>query len=76
MGQILSAPITTKHSTEGKDERLMYGASSMQGWRICKDKVGFSKDRVLLILLHGSHGRCTYSYFTAQGYRCCLLCRI
>jgi protein phosphatase 2C family protein 2/3 len=34
MGQILSAPITTKHSTEGKDARLMYGASSMQGWRI------------------------------------------
>lgn len=36
MGQILSAPITTKHSTEGKDARLMFGASSMQGWRISK----------------------------------------
>ena len=35
MGQILSSPITTKHSTEGGDARLLYGASSMQGWRIC-----------------------------------------
>ncbi|KAI8967923.1 protein phosphatase 2C 2 [Mycotypha africana] len=34
MGQILSSPITTKHTTEGKDERLSFGASSMQGWRI------------------------------------------
>lgn len=36
MGQILSSPITTKHSTEGKDARLSFGASSMQGWRISK----------------------------------------
>lgn len=36
MGQILSAPITTKESTEGKDARLMFGASSMQGWRVSK----------------------------------------
>lgn len=36
MGQILSEPVTTKHSTEDKDTRLMYGASSMQGWRISK----------------------------------------
>lgn len=36
MGQILSEPVTTKHSTSGKDERLIYGASSMQGWRISK----------------------------------------
>ena len=36
MGQILSAPVTTKHSTEGENKRLMFGASSMQGWRISK----------------------------------------
>ncbi|KAI8644576.1 phosphatase 2C-like domain-containing protein [Parasitella parasitica] len=34
MGQTLSSPITTKHTTEGKDKRLSFGASSMQGWRI------------------------------------------
>ncbi|KAG1439030.1 hypothetical protein G6F56_012433 [Rhizopus delemar] len=34
MGQALSEPITTKHSTEGEAEKLIYGASSMQGWRI------------------------------------------
>jgi protein phosphatase 2C family protein 2/3 len=33
MGQTLSEPITEKHTTEGGDERLLYGASSMQGWR-------------------------------------------
>ncbi|KAI9004682.1 phosphatase 2C-like domain-containing protein [Gaertneriomyces semiglobifer] len=34
MGQTLSEPVTDKHSSEGKDERLWYGASAMQGWRI------------------------------------------
>ncbi|KAF9190907.1 Protein phosphatase 2C 2 [Haplosporangium sp. Z 767] len=34
MGQTLSAPITEKHSSAGHDERLAYGASGMQGWRI------------------------------------------
>ncbi|CCG20694.1 Ptc2 phosphatase [Candida orthopsilosis Co 90-125] len=34
MGQILSQPITEKHSEEGQDKYLAYGLSSMQGWRI------------------------------------------
>lgn len=34
MGQTLSAPIIDKHTTSGQDDRLAYGASSMQGWRI------------------------------------------
>ncbi|RDI82335.1 hypothetical protein Vi05172_g7620 [Venturia inaequalis] len=34
MGQTLSEPVVEKHSAEGQDERLMYGTSSMQGWRI------------------------------------------
>ncbi|ORZ06622.1 phosphatase 2C-like domain-containing protein [Absidia repens] len=34
MGQTLSEPITEKHSTVGKDHRVMYAASGMQGWRI------------------------------------------
>jgi len=34
MGQTLSEPVVEKHSADGHDERLMYGVSSMQGWRI------------------------------------------
>lgn len=34
MGQILSQPVTEKHSEKGGDARLAYGLSCMQGWRI------------------------------------------
>ncbi|KAF7946782.1 hypothetical protein EAE96_009764 [Botrytis aclada] len=34
MGQTLSEPVVEKHSATGGDERLLYGVSSMQGWRI------------------------------------------
>ncbi|KAJ2021358.1 Protein phosphatase 2C 2 [Coemansia sp. S155-1] len=34
MGQTLSEPVVDKHSTNGGDERYIYGASAMQGWRI------------------------------------------
>ncbi|KAF7723192.1 Protein phosphatase 2C 2 [Apophysomyces ossiformis] len=34
MGQILSQPITDKESVEGSSKRVMYAASSMQGWRV------------------------------------------
>ncbi|KAI8822612.1 phosphatase 2C-like domain-containing protein [Fimicolochytrium jonesii] len=34
MGQTLSEPITEKHSSSDEDERIAYGASAMQGWRI------------------------------------------
>lgn len=34
MGQTLSEPVVDKHSAAGGDERLLYGISSMQGWRI------------------------------------------
>lgn len=34
MGQILSHPVTEKHSEDGKDKYLAYGLSCMQGWRI------------------------------------------
>ena len=36
MGQLLARPIVEKHSNADKNERLTYGASAMQGWRICK----------------------------------------
>ncbi|CAO3687560.1 unnamed protein product [Umbelopsis vinacea] len=34
MGQTLSEPVVEKHSTEGGDNCVIYGASEMQGWRI------------------------------------------
>ncbi|KAI9849257.1 MAG: Protein phosphatase 2C 2 [Sclerophora amabilis] len=34
MGQTLSEPVVDKTSSDGGDERLIYGVSAMQGWRI------------------------------------------
>jgi protein phosphatase 2C family protein 2/3 len=34
MGQTLSEPVVEKTSASGHDERLLYGVSAMQGWRI------------------------------------------
>ncbi|KEY72010.1 hypothetical protein S7711_00029 [Stachybotrys chartarum IBT 7711] len=34
MGQTLSEPVVDKTSDKGEDERLIYGVSAMQGWRI------------------------------------------
>ncbi|KAJ2968711.1 hypothetical protein NQ176_g9049 [Zarea fungicola] len=34
MGQTLSEPVVDKNSSKGEDDRLAYGVSSMQGWRI------------------------------------------
>ncbi|KAK4179326.1 phosphatase 2C-domain-containing protein [Triangularia setosa] len=34
MGQTLSEPVVEKASENGGDERLLYGVSAMQGWRI------------------------------------------
>ncbi|GAB1313836.1 Protein phosphatase 2C 2 [Madurella fahalii] len=34
MGQTLSEPVVEKSSANGGDERLLYGVSAMQGWRI------------------------------------------
>ena len=33
MGDFLTKPITEKNSIDGKNERFLYGACSMQGWR-------------------------------------------
>ena len=33
MGDFLTKPITEKNATDDKNDKLMYGACSMQGWR-------------------------------------------
>ncbi|KAF9899443.1 Protein phosphatase 2C 2, partial [Linnemannia zychae] len=37
MGQTLSAPITDKHSSADHNDRLAFGQSAMQGWRVSMD---------------------------------------
>lgn len=39
MGQILSEPVTEKHTDTGGDDRLHWGSSEMQGWRISMLKI-------------------------------------
>ncbi|WPH01917.1 protein phosphatase 2C protein 1 [Acrodontium crateriforme] len=34
MGQTLSEPVVEKHSDKGQDDRVCFGVSAMQGWRI------------------------------------------
>ena len=34
MGQTLSEPETTKHTSYGEDDRLLFAVSEMQGWRL------------------------------------------
>ncbi|KAH8670874.1 phosphatase 2C-like domain-containing protein [Xylariales sp. PMI_506] len=34
MGQTLSEPVVDKASVKGEDDRMLYGVSAMQGWRI------------------------------------------
>ncbi|KAI7507016.1 hypothetical protein KC331_g22720, partial [Hortaea werneckii] len=34
MGQTLSEPVVDKKSDEGQDDRVSFGVSAMQGWRI------------------------------------------
>ncbi|KAI5199514.1 protein phosphatase [Aureobasidium subglaciale] len=34
MGQTLSEPVIEKHSSSGQDDRISFGISCMQGWRI------------------------------------------
>lgn len=36
MGQTLSEPQTTKHTSYGEDDRLLFAVSEMQGWRLCE----------------------------------------
>jgi hypothetical protein len=47
MGQTLSEPVTEKHTTQGKDGRVMYGASGMQGWRFSKYNAAVWRDRMV-----------------------------
>ncbi|KFH43900.1 Protein phosphatase 2C-like protein [Hapsidospora chrysogenum ATCC 11550] len=51
MGQTLSEPVVDKTSDKGEDERLIYGVSAMQGWRISMED---SHTTILDLAGHGS----------------------
>ncbi|KAJ3117053.1 Protein phosphatase 2C 2 [Nowakowskiella sp. JEL0407] len=46
MGQTLSEPITDKHTSNGSDDRLCYGASEMQGWRLSMEDAHITELRL------------------------------
>ncbi|KAF9174797.1 Protein phosphatase 2C 2 [Mortierella sp. AD010] len=48
MGQLLSAPITEKHSSSGHNDRFAFGASAMQGWRAKYSKMVFVMREIML----------------------------
>jgi hypothetical protein len=47
MGQTLSEPQTTKHTSYGEDDRLLFAVSEMQGWRLCEWLHGCGRDAML-----------------------------
>jgi len=61
MGEYLSTPNKTKHSSEGENSRFKYGASSMQGWRKSNEDahitaVDFIPDHSLFAVFDGHGG--------------------
>lgn len=73
MGQTLSEPLTEKHTTEGNDKRVLYGASSMQGWRTSKcslvKKKGPPPPMTYIKTNNTRYGRRTYNHFLVPGHR-------
>lgn len=82
MGQTLSEPVIEKFSDNGEDERLVYGLSSMQGWRISMedahaavldlqngdtpDKTS-SGERLSFFGVYDGHGGDRVAYFSGQN---------
>ncbi|KAF4631448.1 hypothetical protein G7Y89_g6681 [Cudoniella acicularis] len=56
MGQTLSEPVVEKNSASGGDERLIFGVSSMQGWRISMEDAHAA---VLDLQVHGEAAKPT-----------------
>ncbi|ORX71573.1 PP2C-domain-containing protein [Linderina pennispora] len=72
MGQTLSEPVVDKHTTEGSDNKYIYGASAMQGWRITMEdahttllKVGPDNESAFFAVYDG-HGGQTSALFAGD----------
>lgn len=50
MGSYLSEPVTDKISVDELNDKLRYGASSMQGWRVTQEVPGLTL--IYKLLLH------------------------
>jgi len=71
MGVFLSAPIREKQNESGENERLAYGASSMQGWRTTMEDAHLSvldldDNKTSLFGVFDGHGGKEVSLFSAR----------
>ncbi|RKP19299.1 PP2C-domain-containing protein [Rozella allomycis CSF55] len=62
MGHTLSEPITEKHSTSTDGSRLLYGASSMQGWRVTMEDA-----HTTLLEMKGYENMAFFAVFDGHG---------
>jgi protein phosphatase 2C family protein 2/3 len=75
MGQILSQPVTEKHSESDENSQFAYGLSSMQGWRINMEDAHTTilnlqdegKDPVAFFGVYDGHGGEKIAQFTGDN---------
>lgn len=75
MGQTLSAPVTTKQSDYGEDERYLYGVSEMQGWRISMEDAhatvlnldGSESEKNAFFAVYDGHGGSSVAKFSGEN---------
>lgn len=78
MGQYLSAPVTEKESEEGQNDRLAYGLSAMQGWRVSMEDAHISKldldnQHTALFAVFDGHGGKAVAKYAAIHMPDCLV---
>ncbi|KAH7042901.1 phosphatase 2C-like domain-containing protein [Linnemannia elongata] len=66
MGQTLSAPVTAKHSSTGSNDRLAFGQSAMQGWRVTMDDAHTS-----LLDVEEAPGTAFFAVYDGHGAKYC-----
>eukprot|EP01135_Chromosphaera_perkinsii_P008190 Nk52_evm12s1178 gene=Nk52_evmTU12s1178 len=62
MGQTLSEPVVDKETDHGKNDRLVYGSSCMQGWRISMEDA-----HTTLLQLPGDDKAALFAVFDGHG---------
>ncbi|KAM0753554.1 PP2C-domain-containing protein [Meredithblackwellia eburnea MCA 4105] len=76
MGQTLSEPVVDKHSASGEDERLAWGVSEMQGWRLTMEdshahvlslvEGAEKEDRTSFFAVYDGHGGSSVARFAGD----------
>jgi len=62
MGQTLSEPVVDKYSSSSNDDRLMYGSSCMQGWRVSMEDA-----HTTILKLEGKDGFSFFGVYDGHG---------